>query len=115
HASRATLEAERPVGLWFLGTELAAPGELRAPVPYGVTPDFGSSLRTLRGALTANIERPFGQQRLVTATTIAGILSGPGEVGVAPQELVYLGGPTSAPGYDYHSFVSRSGASEHVE
>lgn len=113
HATRFTLEAERPLSPWYLGSELATHGELRATVPYG--PDLGSDLRTFHGALTANIDRPFGQARLVSATTIAGILSGPSDVGVAPQELVYLGGPTSAPGYDYHSFVSRSGMSEHVE
>ena len=34
---------------------------------------------------------------------------------VPPQDLVYLGGPTSGPGYDFHQFAARAGASQHVE
>ena len=46
------------------------------------------------------------------ATTIAHIdASRP----AAAQELVYLGGPTSGPGYDYHAFAATSGAAQHVE
>jgi hypothetical protein len=33
----------------------------------------------------------------------------------APQELVYLGGPISAPGYDYHSLIGTLGYTGHVE
>ena len=32
-----------------------------------------------------------------------------------PQEFVYLGGPTSAPGYEFHELVGRFGASQRVE
>jgi len=107
---RWVLEADRVPSLWWLGTELAfhIDGALTAQ----------SSSMVSRGALVANLERPFGEYRLVTATTLAavgGAASG-GEVDpVAVQDLVYLGGPISGPGYNYHSIVSTLGWSEHVE
>jgi hypothetical protein len=64
--------------------------------------------------LIANIERPFGDYRLVTATTIAAVAS-PHRDQAPVQELVYLGGPTTGPGYDFHSIVSTRAFSEHVE
>ena len=33
----------------------------------------------------------------------------------APQDLVYFGGPVSAPGYDYHSLVSDMGFTQRIE
>ena len=59
----------------------------------------------------ANIERPFGDYRLVTATTIAGGRRRLGEFFAPRQEFVYFGGPVSAPGYDYHSLVRDAGVS----
>ena len=44
-------------------------------------------------------------------TTVAGVTG----ADVPPQELVFLGGPTSAPGYDFHSLVGRFGATERLE
>jgi len=107
---RWVLEADRVPSLWWLGTELAfhIDGALTAE----------SSSMVSRGALVANLERPFGDYRLVTATTLAAVggASGGGEVDpVAVQDLVYLGGPISGPGYNYHSIVSTLGWSEHVE
>jgi hypothetical protein len=40
-------------------------------------------------------------------------VSSPGAIAV--QELVYLGGPTSGPGYGYHAFVGTTGAAQHIE
>ena len=115
HASRWLLEANRAPGLWLAGTELSVHAEARARVPY--EPDLVASPKeatTFRGALTAEIERPFGDQRLVTATTIAGLVAGSASP-LPAQELVYVGGPRSAPGYAYHAFASSFAASEHVE
>ena len=116
HASRVALEIDRPPSLSFFGTEVELRAELRARAPYGTLLDGTSAwnARTLRGTLIANVERPFGAYRLVTATTIAGVAA-PHSDRTPAQELVYLGGPTSGPGYDYHSFVSTRGFSEHVE
>ncbi|HEV2179067.1 MAG TPA: hypothetical protein VGR59_02045, partial [Gemmatimonadaceae bacterium] len=35
--------------------------------------------------------------------------------GVPPQEYVFLGGPVSGPGYAYHQFAARFGATAHAE
>ncbi|MGH7615886.1 MAG: hypothetical protein ACREPM_01520 [Gemmatimonadaceae bacterium] len=118
HATRYALELNRAPALWTLGTELTVRAEFRATFPYVAWPplDPGPSLATVRGAVTVNLERPFGDYRLATATTAAAVgthdLNGSP---VPPAELVYFGGPVSAPGYDYHSLVTRSGLSEHVE
>ncbi len=121
HVLRWSFDLDRAPSLWLLGTELTMHAQARLVVPQGPSvpvpgplfvSDFGT---TLRGSLVAQIERPVGDTRLVTATTIAGV-GGQNTVD-APQraELVYLGGPVSAPGYDYHSLVSNVGATEHVE
>jgi hypothetical protein len=116
HASRFALEIDRPPTLSFLGTELELHAEVRFRVPYtrGFTGTSAPDRKTVRGSVTANVERPFGESRLVTATTLAAV-GAREDTGLPAQELVYLGGPTSGPGYDYHSFVSTSGFSEHVE
>lgn len=115
HASRWSVELNRAPGLWLGGTELTAHAEARARVPY--QPDLAGVPReatTFRGALSAEIERPFGEQRLVTSTTVAGVVGG-SSAPLPAQELAYAGGPRSAPGYAYHGFVSTFVATEHVE
>jgi GGDEF domain-containing protein len=117
HASRFSFELDRPPALSFFGTELEAHAELRARFPYGTRLDGTSALgeaRTLRGAMTADIERPFGPNRLVAITTL-GFVASPFRPNTPPQELIYLGGPITGPGYDYHSIVSTRAFSEHVE
>jgi hypothetical protein len=110
-AGRVAIEIDRPPTLSVFGSELELHAELRARLP------LGASLwetRALRGAVIANIERPFGDYRLVTATTIAAVAS-PNRGLLPAQELIYLGGPTTGPGYDYHWLVSTRAFSEHVE
>jgi hypothetical protein len=113
---RLSLGAIRPPSLWWLGTELAVNGELRAG--WDLRPTVGtaggmSNLRTMRASATAQVERPVGaRQRFVSRTSGAALWSS----GFDPeQELVYLGGPISSPGYDYHSIVARGAVSEHLE
>jgi hypothetical protein len=115
HASRWLLEVNRAPSLWLAGTELSTHAEVRSRVPYG--PAGAASPReatTFRGALSAEIERPFGDQRLVTATTVAGVAAA-SSAKLPAQELVYVGGPRSAPGYAYHALASSFAATEHVE
>jgi hypothetical protein len=112
--TRLSLALSRPTTLAFLGTELRAGAELRGALfrrrdaagePVGPTGEVG------RLSGFAHLERPFGRQRLVLHTTAAGAL-GPD---VPTQELVFLGGPTTGPGYDFHQLVGRVGASQRVE
>ena len=61
--------------------------------------------------MSAHVERPFGAIRLVGRTSAA--------VGIGSdlprQEFVYLGGPTTAPGYEFHELVGRIGGSQRLE
>jgi hypothetical protein len=127
HATRFALEVERPTELWIGGTEVSVRGDARWTNPHTLTAAVfdtaGPRLipvrrplaldNTLRGALTATLERPFDLARLVTAASVAGISGSTN--GDLPQELVYLGGPVSAPGYDYHSIVTTFGYTAHAE
>ncbi len=60
-------------------------------------------------------ERPFGPDRLDLRLTAATVLARGGLAATPPQDLVYLGGPVSGPGYGYHEFAAQTGASAHVE
>ena len=115
---RVSLRRERPTTLAFFGTELRTAIELRALrslnsaescVGIGCLPRF----TTLRGSLVADIERPFGSQRLVLHT-IAGAVGGQHDV-IPAQELMYFGGPVSGAGYDFHQFAARAGLSQRLE
>jgi hypothetical protein len=64
-----------------------------------------------RGWLGIQSERPVGSGRVVARTSVAGGV-GPD---LPPQEFVHLGGPTTAPGYEFHELVGRFGASQRVE
>ncbi|MGZ8414626.1 MAG: hypothetical protein ACXW05_18010 [Gemmatirosa sp.] len=75
-----------------------------------------------RVALTMDVERAVGASganRIVARTTMAGVTGSadgaPPRAGVPPQELVYLGGPVTGPGYDFHAFAGRFGASQRLE
>ncbi|MGI8498295.1 MAG: hypothetical protein ACR2OG_12015 [Gemmatimonadaceae bacterium] len=114
---RATLTVERPTALSWQGAELHWMAEIRAAAYTAIDSAGLVGGRRLhdfaRGWLAAEVERPIrGGQRIVTRTTIAAVSRGSGE---PAQDLVYLGGSVSAPGYDFHQFASRLGASAHVE
>jgi hypothetical protein len=64
-----------------------------------------------RANLALSVERPLAPDLLVTRTTLAGVTAG----AVPLQDDVFLGGPITGPGYPYHEFVGRAGATEHVE
>jgi hemolysin activation/secretion protein len=62
--------------------------------------------------VSAQIERPFGDRRLVLQSVIGAVGATPD---VPPQEHIFLGGPTTGPGYAFHQFVGTFGASQRVE
>jgi hypothetical protein len=112
-ALRFALAADRPTSLSFLGTEVRASGELR--LSRLTTDDASMPIPTstvARAFGTVNVERPFGGSRLVL-TTHAGAVGGHGAL--PPQELLYFGGPLSAPGYEFHELAARAGLSQRVE
>ncbi|MEO5579062.1 MAG: hypothetical protein ABIR58_00270, partial [Gemmatimonadaceae bacterium] len=65
-----------------------------------------------RFSFTGNFERPFGRHRLVAHSVLA---IAAGDPRLPPQHLVYLGGPTTGPGYEFHEFVGRGGLSQRLE
>ncbi|OLE14959.1 MAG: hypothetical protein AUG20_03495 [Gemmatimonas sp. 13_1_20CM_3_60_15] len=110
HEARLTLAFDRPTSLSWAGYELGARLGLSAIRRFNsaVTPraDF------LRPTITLDLEKPFGSSRFIWLTAAAGVFT---PDMVPAQHLVYLGGPTTGPGYDFHEFVGRAGISQRVE
>jgi hypothetical protein len=110
HESRLTLALDRPASLTLGGYELGAHlavSAIRRASPANSQPgDF------LRPSLMLDLQKPFGSSRLLFHTFAAGVFSGDT---LAAQHLVFLGGPTSGPGYDFHEFVGRGGVSQRIE
>ncbi|HEY6088339.1 MAG TPA: hypothetical protein VD771_00990 [Gemmatimonadaceae bacterium] len=110
HETRASLTLDRPSSLTFGGYELGAHltvTGIRRESSQGASPG-----KYLRPSLTFGLERPLGTSRLVLHTIAAGVFSGDT---LPAQHLVYLGGPTSGPGYEFHEFVGRGGVSQRIE
>jgi hypothetical protein len=105
-AGRVSVRLERPTALAFLGTELRVAAELRGMLTERETATVG------RAALVAHLECPLGQMRLVSHSLLA---AAHGSRGIPAQELVYFGGPTTAPGYEYHELVGAAGLSQRLE
>lgn len=110
HESRLTLGLDRPASLTLGGYELGAHlavSAIRRASPANSQPgDF------LRPSLMLDLQKPFGSSRLLFHAFAAGVFSGDT---LAAQHLVFLGGPTSGPGYDFHEFVGRGGVSQRIE
>ena len=65
-----------------------------------------------RAFASLSIERPFESGRLVLSTAGGAVgASGP----IPAQEWLYFGGPTSAPGYEFHELASVAGVTQRVE
>jgi hypothetical protein len=107
---RLTIGFERPTSLTFGGFELAS--RVNVSGIQQVEWDQSPSANYLRPSFMVDLERPFGTSRLLLHTIAAAVLSGDA---VPAQHLVFLGGPTSGPGYNYHEFVGRGGVSQRLE
>lgn len=106
---RATFGVDVPTRVMaggFQGSLDAQVSALRGRTAGVVLQDY------LREHLLLQLERPVGTQRLVLQTVAAALSNGSFP---PPQHLVYLGGPRSAPGYDFHSLVGRAAVSQRVE
>ncbi len=113
----------------LLGTQLTLSADrLSGPGPGGVTWRGHVELRgdwytaadtVLPGGVTVGrafvavaAEKPLGGDVLALRATLGGVTAN----GVLPaQEYVYLGGPVSGPGYDYHAFAGQLAGSGRVE
>ena len=112
-AARLALGVERPTGLWFMGTELRANGELR--LTRFTTDDIAQAIEPAtvgRAFVSLSIERPLERGRLAL-TAAGGVV---GSTGALPaQEWLYFGGPVSAPGYAFHELGAVVGATTRLE
>jgi hypothetical protein len=110
HETRITLALDRGASLtrggFEFGAHLALSGIQRASAAPSLRGDF------LRPTVSLDFQKPFGTDRLLFHTVAAGIISGDP---VPVQHLVYLGGPTTGPGYEFHEFVGRAGLSQRLE
>src|SRR5207249_3756875 len=96
---RVSLFAEHAPANAVFGALLRWSGEVRLGWLDGrdtALVDAGPSVA--RVALSATAVRPFGARRLVTRTVFAAVAA---SQAVPPQEYVFYGGPTTAPGFGY--------------
>jgi hypothetical protein len=108
--TRISLAFDRAPALWWAGTEMDAHVEVRGLVSNHTRhPPFDEDETAAKLTARLNVERPFGRHRWVLRTV--GGFSATSLV----DELVYLGGPVTAPGYDYHSLWSTAAVSQRVE
>jgi hypothetical protein len=110
HEIRFTLGLDRPTTLTFAGYEVGA-----HLVASGIWPQGRSTyprVLFLRPSLALDLQKPFGSSRLLFHTVGTGVFGGQPP---PAQHLVYFGGPTTGPGYDYHEFVGRGGVSQRIE
>ena len=113
HEERLTLSFARQSPTVLAGIETRFSGQLRGGLTQPLRGDTGHVDDSFaRAMFTAHGERALGDGRLVLESTIAGVV---GRHEVPAQELVYLGGPVSGPGYDFHQFAGRVGATGRVE
>lgn len=107
---RATLVLDRPTRLAVLGIEaqLRLAGDAIAYRPLDATTYSFMSRVSARGTF----ERPIGRSRIVAHSLFAAAM---GDDSLPAQHLVFLGGPTTGPGYDFHQFAGRAGASQRLE
>ncbi len=114
---RVTARLEQPTAPGWFGTEFRGRAEIRIsrsddePLKAcGAGPCFAAQV--VRGALGFDIERPLGDARFIARSLASGVAGG---TRLIAQELVFFGGPMSAPGYRYHELVGDRAVSQHVE
>ncbi|HET7620403.1 MAG TPA: hypothetical protein VFK39_00745 [Gemmatimonadaceae bacterium] len=110
---RIALGIERPLSMAFWGAELRARSELRWGWFDGRDTSFTTTQQYYgRAFVDVELQRPIGDDRLVLRTTLGAV---DGTPDVPAQDYVFLGGPITGPGYDFHRFAGTFGASQRIE
>jgi hypothetical protein len=110
---RLALDVDRPAAPAFWGATVHLHAQLRGG-PFSPRDTAFALGQNYFGRVFGEIdaERPVRTGRFLARTTF-------GAVGathdVPGQEYVFLGGPVSGPGYDFHRFAAKVGASQHIE
>lgn len=114
---RAALGAVRSTVLGFLGTELRGSADVRATWTDGNEASCGgvtcARTRVVRASFDFEVERPMSADTRLVARTLGATAHGWPQL--LAQELVFLGGPVSAPGYGYHELVGDRAVSQRLE
>ena len=110
---RAAVRADRATSLGWLDTEFRYRGEVRVTTTEGsASASCGETTcgaaMSVRPAAILEIDRPLNRARLRSRTLAAAVIS---RDNVLAQELVFLGGPVSAPGYSFHGLVGNRAVS----
>jgi hypothetical protein len=109
--TRATLSLDRPTTLGPFGFEIQSHAELSL---FRFRKAGLNDYSTLgRASLRAKFEKPLGRQRFVAQTVAAS--ADMGNAFPPVQDMVFLGGPVSGPGYDFHQFATKNGVSQRFE
>jgi hypothetical protein len=112
-AQRLSLRLERPLRAGPFGTVLRGDAEFRALWYEGRDTALAGGTRSLLRAFVAlEVERALGGGTIAVRTA-GGAVDAKGAI--PPQALVYFGGPTSAPGYDFHALAGARGLSQRLE
>ncbi|MEX2179883.1 MAG: hypothetical protein WD801_14310 [Gemmatimonadaceae bacterium] len=118
---RTSLRMDQPTRLAWWDLEARATAGLRLMWADGGGPgcslEAGGCGRTTvgRGDALLELERPLGgggSGSVFTRSIVAAVW---GRTALLAQDLVFLGGPASAPGYDFHSLVGDRAGSQRVE
>ena len=113
---RVLLSAYRPSANWFGPGHLQVSANLSLmefDAPIGVGNVIGRSVsQDVRGSMVVEQWSSHGSSTLILREQLAAVA---GPRSMPPQELVYFGGPISAPGYALHSISGTAGASSRVE
>jgi len=106
---RGTLSLDRPTRLGPLGVEMQIHFAASA-IQFRDRSELHRNMS--RFDFRGSAERPIGPARLVLRSFAAWTAGGDS---LPAQHLVYIGGPSSAPGYAFHQFSARAGASQRIE
>jgi hypothetical protein len=110
--TRSIISFERPNRIGMFGFEIGG----RLVTEYTSWDPTGCCL-TRKGALgrvsiSTNLEKPLGANRIILRTYAGTVRS---SEAVPYQRLFFLGGPVTAPGYDFHSITGSSAISQRIE
>ncbi|HEY3257418.1 MAG TPA: hypothetical protein VGJ64_01070, partial [Gemmatimonadaceae bacterium] len=107
---RLSLALDHPTRLTVLGIE--AQLRLAGDAIGFRSPDSSGYNFMSRYSAQGTFELPVGRSRVVAHSLVAAAV---GDDPIPAQHLVFLGGPTTGPGYDFHEFAGKIGGSQRLE
>ncbi len=113
---RGTVGAELPTTLTAFGVEARGRVEGiwfgKEDVTSATCPLGCEATRSYRAAGLLELERPIGRTRIATRTVASWVWA---SEAFPAQELSYMGGPVTAPGYEFDDLIGQGALSQRVE